>query len=102
MWTILTGAFGRAAVRAWIAHIPTASSSRGEWRACFGRRFGGSGGGPEVLLRGQSSERPMGPERVEVVGEGVDAAVHLHEVIVVDLLVAASTHKSPFDACRLR
>ena len=26
MWTILSGAFGRAAVRAWIAHIPTAPS----------------------------------------------------------------------------
>ena len=29
MWTILSGAFGRAAVRAWIAHIPTAPSGRG-------------------------------------------------------------------------
>ena len=53
---------------------------RGEWQACFGKRFGGSGSDPEALIRGQSSERPMGPERVE----GVDAAVHLHEVLVVD------------------
>ena len=29
MWTILSGAFGRASVRAWIAHIPTAPSGRG-------------------------------------------------------------------------
>ena len=29
MWTILSVAFGRAAVRAWIAHIPTAPSGLG-------------------------------------------------------------------------
>ena len=29
MWTILSGAFGRASVRAWIAHIPTAPSGLG-------------------------------------------------------------------------
>ena len=57
-------------------------------RPCFGRHFGRSGGGFEVLLRGQSSERPGGPERVEVVGEGVDAAAHPREVLVVDLPAA--------------
>ena len=38
-----------------------------------------------LLLRRQASERSVGPDPVELVGEGVDAAVHLHEVLVVDL-----------------
>ena len=38
-----------------------------------------------LLLRRRASEHSVGPDPVELVGEGVDAAVHLHEVLVVDL-----------------
>ena len=49
------------------------------------RRFVRSSGDLEVSLRGQASERPVEPDSVEVVGEGVDAAIQLHEVLVVEL-----------------
>ena len=52
------------------------------------RRFGRSGGALELFLRRQASERSVGPDPVEVVGEGVDAAVYLHEVFAIDLPAA--------------
>ena len=52
------------------------------------RRFVRSSGDLEVSLQGQASERPVEPDSVEGVGEGVDAAVQLHEVLVVELPAA--------------
>lgn len=37
---------------------------------------------------GQASERSVGPDPVEGVGEGFDAAVHLHDVLIFDLPAA--------------
>ena len=53
------------------------------------RRFGRSGGDLELLLWHQTFERPVGLDPVETVGEGVDAAVQLHEVLAFDLPAAA-------------
>ena len=52
------------------------------------RRFVRSSGDLEVSLQGQASERPVEPDSAEGVGEGVDAAVQLHEVLVVELPAA--------------
>ena len=52
------------------------------------RRFGRSGGDLEPLLRHQASEQSVGLDPVETIGEGVDAAVHLHEILLFDPLAA--------------
>ena len=53
------------------------------------RRFVRSSSDLEVSLRVQAFERSVESDSVEVVCEGVDAAVQLHEALAVELPAAA-------------